>query len=91
MVWHQRSGRRGGQSVMVWVASEKWEERGRVLDCNCRLTCMRPSDFDHCSHHLTYCSFIQDGFLSYQEVKAELDIFINSPATDYGFTVHEEL
>jgi len=34
---------------------------------------------------------VQDGYLSFQEVKDELDTFINSPATDYGFTVHEEL
>ena len=34
---------------------------------------------------------VQDGYLSAREVREELDIFINSPATDYGYTIHDEL
>lgn len=34
---------------------------------------------------------MQDGFLSVMEVRAELDMFVDSPVTDYGYTIHEEL
>ena len=37
------------------------------------------------------CVCVQDGYLSVREVREELDIFINSPATDYGYTIHDEL
>ena len=37
------------------------------------------------------CVCVQDGYLSVLEVREELDIFINSPATDYGYTIHDEL
>ncbi len=34
---------------------------------------------------------MQDGSLSMEEIEAELDIFVESPLTDYGHSVHDEL
>lgn len=34
---------------------------------------------------------LQDGFLTLEEIEAEFDIFVDSPATNYGHVIHEEL
>ena len=56
-----------------------------ALVCNCRHA-MLSNGSQICSNCHT-----QDGKLSYDEVMEEFDVLMDSPITDFGHSVHEEL
>lgn len=85
-----------------WVETERFDFKERldrnhdgVLNTEEMNEWLAPNDrkfFDEEADHLLgHADKNKDGFLTVEEVEAEFDMFADSPVTDYGHVLHEEL